>query len=101
MAGESPARSSDSLSPARPLVTAPRQFRRRALLLVTGALAACALVGIAWSRGWLGGGITEPPLRADVSLAVRPVGRAKDSLRVEDPGALPVRADGWMSVEVH
>jgi hypothetical protein len=29
------------------------------------------------------------------------VGAPRDNLRVEEPGALPVRASDWMSVEVH
>jgi len=99
MAGESPARSSDSISPARSTDTAPRRSPRRALLLVVGALIVCAL-GVAWSRGWLGGA-SEPPLQGEFTVAVRQVGRAKDSLRIDEPGALPVRAEGWLSLEVH
>jgi hypothetical protein len=43
----------------------------------------------------------EVPLDGELIIVVRSAGGAKDSLRVEEPGALPVQASDWMSVEVH
>jgi hypothetical protein len=43
----------------------------------------------------------ETPLDGELIIVVRSAGGAKDSLRVEEPGALPVRVSDWMSVEVH
>jgi hypothetical protein len=63
------------------------------ILLASGAV-------LAWWRGSL----TSPgetPLDGELNIVVRSAGGVKDNLRVEDPGALPVRANDWMSVEVH
>jgi hypothetical protein len=43
----------------------------------------------------------EAPLDGELSVVVRPAEGAKKSLSVEEPGALPVRAGDFLSVEVH
>jgi hypothetical protein len=56
--------------------------------------------GFAWWRSALQ---TAPkvPLDGELTVAVRSVGGSARSLLVEEPGALPVHADDWLSVEVH
>jgi hypothetical protein len=43
----------------------------------------------------------EAPLDGELIVVVRSAGGVKDWLRVGEPGALPVRAGDWMSVEAH
>jgi hypothetical protein len=68
---------------------------------VLGALALLAGAALfAWWRGPLKRP-GEAPLDGELIVVVKSAGGAKDSLRVEEPGALPVRAGEWMSLEVH
>src|SRR5437660_8859631 len=99
MHGNSPARSADSRGP--PSAASPPRWARRWLLAVLLGLLVGATAVLAWKyQGWFGS-TTTPTLDGELIVAVRPVGRAKDSLRVDEAGALPVRPDGWMSAEVH
>jgi hypothetical protein len=70
-------------------------------------LALCALVvfaaGGAWAAYWW---TNQPrpseggPLTAELTILVRPLTRASESLAVEEPGALPARSGGQMSLNV-
>jgi len=73
--------------------------RSRARWLLFALLAG----GVGFAAWWYGNSKqpSDVPLDGRISVAVRTSGRAKDSLGVEEAGALPVRADGWMSLEVH
>ena len=75
------------------------QRRRRWLLLAVLVLLAGGAVFMRWH-----GSLQRPaevPLDGELSIVVRSAGGAKDNLQVGEPGALPVRASDWMSVEVH
>src|SRR6187551_3342090 len=71
-------------------------------------LVLCALVmltaGGAWAAYWWGRRPTTKqetgPLKAELTVLVRPPARASESLAVEEPGALPVRSGGQMSLTV-
>src|SRR5262249_12704090 len=67
-------------------------------------LAALVVVagGAVFAR-WLGPmqSMAEIPLNGEMNIVIRSAGGAKENVRIDEPGALPVRADDWMSVEVH
>jgi hypothetical protein len=63
------------------------------------ALLAGGAVLVAWWQG-LFGRPAPGPLDGKLVVAVRPSGRGQQRFEVEEPGALPVKADGWMSLEV-
>lgn len=93
---------SDSDSRGHPEREAPsRGWRRWRPWLLLGAFVLLA-GGAAFTR-WRGllESPEEVPLDGELIIVVRSAGGAKDNLRVEEPGALPVRSSDWMSVEVH
>lgn len=76
----------------------PRRSRWRLGLLL--ALALVGGVGVLVAL-WLSRRPAEVPLDGKLVVVVRPPGRAQKARGVEEPGALPVRAGGQMSLEVH
>ena len=76
-----------------------RHWRPWLLLLAAVVLLAGGAVFARWRAPPKALG--EGPLDGDLIIVVRSAGGAKDNLRVEEPGALPVRASDWMSLEVH
>jgi hypothetical protein len=95
MLGESPSSSSGPLGPSQPAAAPPRWLLPLVLALVLGGFGAYA-----WSRGWFAS-TPITPIDGELLLAVRPDGRARDSLRVDEAGALPVRDKSSMNAEVH
>src|SRR5262245_3573574 len=95
MLGESPSSSSGSSGPSQSAAAPPRWLLPTVLALVLGGFGAYA-----WSRGWLSSTPTIP-LDGELMVAVRPEGRARDSLGVDAAGALPARHNSWMCAEVH
>jgi hypothetical protein len=94
----------DSLPPSAAPSMAPAVRRSPAwriwlIVAAIGLLAGGAIVAVRWS-GWFGRPV-ETPLDGKLVVAVRAGGPATGSLLIEEPDALPVRAGGSMSLEVH
>src|SRR5688572_16989265 len=87
--------------PVQPAAASPRPRRWLWLALAVVALVAGGAVVAAL---WPTSGSTKPPEGGPISgkllLTVRPPEQRTESLLVEEPGALPVRAGGIMSLQV-
>jgi len=77
----------------------PRSPRRRWLWLAVAVIALLAS-GAALHAPWRSPTQPETPLDGKLVVNVRPPGQRIESVPVEAPGALPVRAGGIMSLEV-
>src|SRR5256885_1426566 len=80
--------------PSNPAPAPPRW-----LLPTILAIVAVGAGAYAWSRGWFSSP-PSTPLDGELILAIRQPG-ASDISRVDQAGALPVRADGSMTAEIH
>src|SRR5262245_29421167 len=75
----------------------PRRAHRWLLLALLAGGAAFAV----WWWGLFGRPGTAGPLDGELTVAVRPAGRGQQKYTIDEPDALPVRAGGWMSLEVN
>src|SRR5262245_46137857 len=95
MLGENPAPGSGPRVPPETSAPPPRW-----LLPTVVALILAGAAGLAWSRGWFSS-TPARPLDGELLISVRPQPGGRDSMRLDEPGALPVRTGGTMTAEVH
>jgi hypothetical protein len=103
MADKDPERGPVSQGSAQPAAPPPHQPRRTRLWLLLAALVLLAGGGILATQWPSSGKQPEPeskPLEGKLLVIVRPPERAVEPLEIDKPGAVPVRADGIMSLEV-
>ena len=104
MADESPATGSAPAPPTAPSTRPPA--RGRSLLLLLGILVVIGgaiALAVWWPRSKPSGqpDAADAPIDGKLIVIVRPPQRAVEPLAVEEPGAVPVRSGGIMSLEVH
>src|SRR4051794_16754338 len=98
MADESPA--TGSALPAAPSTQPPARRRPLWLLLVILLLALGGPALAVWGPRPKPAEPPDAPLDGKLIVIVRPPQRAVEPLAVEDPGAVPVKSGGIMSLEV-